>query len=430
MRKASSQSASLPSSRRRFLGQALAGAGMLAVGGHVLAGVNQATRALGGVGDAVRRNRFFESLGGGLLPPDANGVRLPAGFSSRIVARSSEAPVDGGGYAWHPAPDGGATYAVPEGGWIYVSNSEVAPLTGGVGALKFDAQGNVVDAYRILSGTSQNCAGGWTPWNTWLSCEEHDQGLVWECDPFAAGQGTARPALGTFAHEAACVDPVNLRLYLTEDKGDSGFYRFTPGAYPDLSAGLLEVAEVLGDPTTGRRSVVWHAVPNPNPGALDTPTRNQVAGTTRFNRGEGMYYHGGVVYFTTTGDDRVWAYRTQDDTIGLFYDAALIADAPLHEPDNVVVDSRGYVYVAEDSDDLQVVLITPEGVPMPLLQLAGHDDSEITGPAFSPDGTRFYFSSQRGTSGESAAGITFEIVGPFPNSDLVFASGFDTRLDT
>lgn len=428
----SSQSDRLQFSRRRFLGHALAGAGMLAVGGQVLAGVNQATRALSGVGDAAQRKRFFDALAGGLLPPDANGVRLPAGFASRIVARSSQAPVNGGSYLWHPAPDGAATYAVPEGGWVYACNSEVDWPNGGVGALKFDAQGNVVDAYRILNETAVNCAGGYTPWNTWLSCEEYDLGHVWECNPYQAGQGIMRPALGTFEHEAACVDPLNQRVYMTEDTGDSCFYRFTPATYPDLSAGLLEVAEVQGDPTTGRQSVVWHAVPNPNPnpGKGDTPTRNQVAGATRFRRGEGMYFHGGVVYFTTTTDDRVWAYRTQDDTITIFYDAARIADAPLHEPDNVVVDRSGYVYVAEDNDDLQVVLITPEGVPMPLLQLAGHDDSEITGPAFSPDGTRFYFNSQRGSSGEDDGGMTFEISGPFPASEVVFASGFEARVES
>ena len=78
-----------------------------------------------------------------------------------------------------------------------VSNSEV-PAAGGASALRFGPAGAIQDAYRILSGTTLNCAGGPTPWGTWLSGEEFANGQIWECDPFAASQGIARPALGTF----------------------------------------------------------------------------------------------------------------------------------------------------------------------------------------------------------------------------------------
>jgi secreted PhoX family phosphatase len=415
--------------RRRFLTQALIGAGMLSVGGGVLAGINEGNRGLLRAGGADQRKRFVDALRAGLEPPDANGVRLPPGFSSRIVARTGQPAAAGGTYNWHGAPDGGATYPTPDGGWVYACNAELAPPSGGVGVLKFDAQGNVVDSYRILDGTNRNCAGGPTPWNTWLSCEEYGQGLVWECDPYTAGQGVARPALGTFSHEAVAVDPVGRALYLTEDTGDSGFYRFRPTNWPSLEAGVLEIATVTGDATTGRADVTWTAVPNPNPTAAQTPTRNQVTGIARFNRGEGIYFHNGVVYFTTTGDHRVWAYRTSDAKISVIYDGNSPAGGILREPDNVVVDARGYVYVAEDSDDLQIVMLTPEAEPIAFVQLVGHDASEITGPAFSPDGKRFYFNSQRGTSGSSSGGMTVEITGPFPSLDLVFADGYENRIE-
>ena len=109
-----------------------------------------------------------------------------------------------------------------------------------------------------------NCAGGPTPWGAWLSCEEIEGGLVWECDPSGRDRAEARPALGAFPHEAVAVDPDGERLYLTEDRPDGRFYRFTPDAYPDLSAGLLEVAEEAAD-----GAVTWREVPDP--AAASTP---------------------------------------------------------------------------------------------------------------------------------------------------------------
>lgn len=109
---------------------------------------------------------------------------------------------------------------------------------GGVGVVRGACTPAVVQALTHRG----NCAGGRTPWGTWLSCEETDDGQVWECDPTGTKPAVARPALGRFSHEAAAVDPDHQHVYLIEDQGDGGFYRFTPTAYPDLSAGLLEVA--------------------------------------------------------------------------------------------------------------------------------------------------------------------------------------------
>lgn len=344
-----------------------------------------------------------------LLPPDQNGVRLPAGFASRIVARSSQKIFD---YTWHAAPDGGATFATEDGGWIYVSNSELDHQAGGVGALRFNAAGDIVDAYPILQHTNRNCAGGHTPWQTWLSCEETDNGRVWECDPFGRNAAQVRSALGVFKHEAVAVDTQNKQLYLTEDQTDGCLYRYTAHSFdragqPNLDDGFLEVAEI----TEGRiGSVRWH--PLPDPLAVTTPTRRQVPASTRFNGGEGIWYHQGIVYFTTKGDNRVWAYDVEQNRISVLYNASHYLTPVLTGVDNITGNAAGELLVAEDGGNMQIVVLTG-GKVLPLLQLTGHDGSEITGPAFSPDGSRLYFSSQRGANGKADGGMTFEITGSF-----------------
>ncbi|MFD9025885.1 alkaline phosphatase PhoX [Streptomyces parvulus] len=343
---------------------------------------------------------------GALGSADANGLRLPTGFTSRVIARSGQ-KVAGTSYTWHSAPDGGACYA-DGAGWIYVSNSEVNP-SGGASAVRFSSTGAVTSAYRVLSGTRQNCAGGRTPWNTWLSCEEVDRGYVYETDPWGVKAAVRRDAMGRFKHEAAAADPVRRVVYLTEDVTDGCFYRFRPTTWGDLSAGTLEVL-VAGSATSG--PVTWARVPDPS-GA--TATRNQVSGAKRFNGGEGCYYADDLCWFTTKGDNRVWQYNASAGTIELAYDDSLVTSgtAPLTGVDNVTGSSSGDLFVAEDGGSMEICVITPNDVVAPFLRIDGQSGSEITGPAFSPDGTRLYFSSQRGTSGSSSGGITYEVRGPF-----------------
>ncbi|MFI5803311.1 alkaline phosphatase PhoX [Streptomyces sp. NPDC051561] len=382
--------------RRTFLRTAVLSASATAFGGTLWRGAAYADPAQPGTGPY-----------GALGSADANGIQLPAGFSSRIVARSGQ-KVAGTSYTWHNAPDGGACYADGTG-WIYVSNSEINP-SGGAGAVRFSATGAITGAYRILSSTRQNCAGGKTPWNTWLSCEEVDRGYVYETDPWGVKAAVRRDAMGRFKHEAAAADPDRKVVYLTEDTSDGCFYRFTPSSWGNLAAGKLEVLK-MGSGTSG--PVTWGAVSDPT--GASKATRDQVSGAKRFNGGEGCYYANGICFFTTKGDNRVWRYDAAASTLDLVYDDSLVTggSAPLTGVDNVTGTSSGDLYVAEDGGNMEICMITPADVVTPFLRVNGQSGSEITGPAFSPDGKRLYFSSQRGTSGSSSGGLTYEVTGPF-----------------
>lgn len=373
--------------RRGFLHAATVVTGAVAFGGSLW-------RAAASAAPAVPGGTRY----GPLLPADGNGLELPAGFSSRVVARSGR-PVGPTGYVWHAAPDGGACFTHADG-WTYVCNSELA-TGGGASALRFDAAGRVTGARRILSGTRANCAGGATPWGRWLSCEEVDRGYVWDTDPTGATPPVRRDAMGRFQHEAAAVDPHARVVYLTEDEPDGCFYRYRPTRWPDLTAGVLEVLRTDGS---------WARVPDPS--AATVRTRRQVAGARRFAGGEGCWYADGTCWFTTKGDGRVWRYDVPERRLSLAYDDA-VPGAPLTGVDNVVGSEVGELFVAEDGGDMQVCVITAGGHVAPFLRVAGHPRSEVTGPAFSPDGTRLYFSSQRGATGRSSDGVTYEVRGPF-----------------
>jgi uncharacterized protein len=321
--------------------------------------------------------------------------------------------VPGTSYRWHEASDGMACFPADGGGWVLVSNSET--LAGGASAIRFDAGGRPQAAYRILDGTTQNCSGGGTPWGTWLSCEEVMGGLVWECDPAGKRRALSRPALGVFKHEAAAVDPDGRRIYLTEDLIDGGLYRFTPARWHDLSDGLLEIATVAPDGRVG-----WSGVPDP--GARRAQTRDQVRGSTRFMRAEGIWHDDGVVYLATTGDHRVHAYDIARERMEVVYDGLGDGPTPLLRVDQLTANRAGEVFVCEDiaTDEIDIGLIDRAGRVSKFLSATGpdHVGSELTGATFDPSGSRLYFSSQRafGKDGMPGPGAIYEVSGPFRGS--------------
>jgi secreted PhoX family phosphatase len=116
-----------------------------------------------------------------------------------------------------------------------------------------------------------------------------------------------------------------------------------------------------------------------------------------------------VLHFTTKGDNRVWRYDVVAQSLAVVYDDTTSCNPILTGVDNVTVSRSGDVFVAEDGGNMQIVVLAPDGSVSPVVEVNGQNDSEITGPAFSPDGSRLYFSSQRG----NGVGLTYEVRGPF-----------------
>ena len=410
--------------------------------------------------------------GYGPLVPDPDGLlSLPEGFSYSIVAQSGVTTLESG----EPTPsdpDGTAAFRGRHDGSVLVNNHEVGgsepyrvPLIpgfvydeaagGGTTTIEVDRHGNRVCEYVSLAGTHNNCAGGRTPWNTWLTCEETEailgkpHGYVFEVDPYdQRANRDPRPikALGRYAHESLVVDPRTGRLYLTEDAGNPNglLYRFTPprralplrhGSLRRLSddAGRLEAMRAFtrgGDlvpdlsvatmPGT-RYRVEWVPVPDRDATTLSTRLQFGPGEITRSRKLEGMWWGDGGAYFvasfarTSDGsaaqhDGQVWFIDPRRETIELRLHFAYTPsdqDTDPDGPDNITVSPYGGVFIAEDGEGVQhLVGSTDRGEVFFFARNEDDEDSEFTGPTFSHD-RRILFANIQ------TPGWVFAIRGPF-----------------
>lgn len=383
-------------------------------------------------------------------------ISLPEGFRYWVVspttARMSDGSVVPGDL------DGMAAFRGPKGSTILVRNHElsnreakfgdnagvVVPdhlkydtwCNGGTTTLILDEKGHLVRDFASLGGTNNNCAGGLTPWGTWLTCEESvslpsgaatgyqkRHGYVFEVPANATGPVKAEPivAMGRFNHEATAVDPRTGIVYQTEDRGDSCFYRYIPNQPGHLLAGgklqALKIRDQFGaDTRTGFLSLLnmplaceWVDIDNVDPDTDSVRFEAYGKGAARFSRGEGMWYGNDLVYFCASdgGDLRkgqIWAYDPATETVMLVVEST---DAEMLDmPDNIAVGPDGRIYMGEDgSGSDNIVGVNSNGELFRVVENL-FNTSEFCGVCFSHNG-RFMFVNIQ------SPGFTLVIEGPW-----------------
>ncbi len=477
--------------RRAFLSTLTkSGAALVAPSLAGLAAWNFATPSLARAATA-RRQAFQRAVGYGELrrSPTCPELEIPEHFH---VVRISEALRPAGtrpGLVVPNAFDGMASFRLPNGNVRLIRNHEMGdpagaapPLaqrcydpkaTGGTTSLEVRIRGagasrqiEVVDEFVSLAGTRVNCAGGPTPWSSWLSCEENcagpthgfdrPHGYVFEV-PAAATEAVepiALRAMGRFVHEAVAVDPATGIVYETEDawydperadRPGAGFYRFIPRRAGQLAeGGRLQIMAVQDRPryltargqTAGTAlSVTWVDIEAPDPDAAETePTtvfREGLAkGAAIFARLEGAWYGDGGIYLVSTngGDARagqVFFYRPKSGNEG---ELTLVFESPakevLNAPDNICTTPRGGLVICEDGGgELYLRGLDRSGRIIDLARQSIREGElpprEFAGVCFSTDGEVLFFNVQGDMSARGKRpSVTYALWGPWVRGPL------------
>ena len=386
-------------------------------------------------------------------------LHLPRGFSYVSFGWTGD-PLDDGG-ATPSQHDGMAAFAADGSRIRLVRNHEIrtsgafaghavydANGGGGTTTIEFDtATGAAGRAWASLAGTAVNCAGGPTPWGSWLTCEEtvlgpggaaayeRPHGYIFEVPADGAASAEPYRAMGRFIHEAVAVDPDTGIVYETEDQMTAGVYRFLPAEAGNLAAGgRLEMLGIDGAPRAALHAgqevgawqpVAWVPIDDPDPtgaGPQSVYVQGRRAGGAEFRRLEGIWYGDGRVYVVSTiggdaGVGQVWEYDPSAELLRLLFESP--ARTVLELPDNLCVSPHGGLMLCEDGLGGNFVRwLAPDGRIFPFARnnvvlrrrrngIAGDfRGSEFAGATYSPDGRWLFVNVQ-------APGITFAITGPW-----------------
>jgi uncharacterized protein len=455
--------------RRSFMKTAAAGAGGLALAGPLQAFAAQPAGAQEVGPEAARRR-----APGGSYGPIAPAVdhttgqellALPAGFEYWSMTEVGSLMDDG--LATPPSHDGMASFK-HRGKVRLVRNHEVRGTATAFGPadLAYDTSaggGNTivefdprhpenVHSWGALSGTNTNCAGGPTPWRSWLTCEEtlevnsQPHGYIYETPSGADGFVAATPlkSFGRFVHEAVAVEPGTNIVFLTEDAGGtSGFYRHVPDKRSKpLDGGKLQMAKVVGTenanlgasfPIGTTFDIEWVDIDTPDPdlagGAPSVFQQGTAKGGAAFRRLEGAFHSktDGAVYFNSTdgggaaaGQVWAWSRRRRREVLTLVYESP--STDVLLKPDNLTVSPRGGVLLCEDTDRARQTFLRGLTADGQLFDLAANIRpgtipgtttpmawDEFAGATFRD---RFLFVNIQ------TPGITFAITGPWEDGPL------------
>lgn len=319
--------------------------------------------------------------------------------------------------------------------------------SGGTTNLLFDANnGRWLESWATLAGTTRNCAGGVTPWGTWVTCEETgDAGHGWNFEVWPEkGNTSALIDMGRFSHEALMVDHRTGYVYETEDAGNSGFYKFVPYRRARLDRGgrlyMLAVrhrpnADLgLAYPIGSRWDVTWVTIDDPTAATASVYAQGAARGGARFSRLEGAWWGEKTGFFLSTnggsvGEGQVFEYDPRAETLTLIYDAPNAND--LDNPDNITVTPRGGLLLCEDAagnhfmEGERLIGLTLGGKTFTFamnninlttaynsrIPAGNYTQNEWAGACYSPDGRWLFANIQ-------TPGVTFAITGPWGKGPL------------